>query len=288
MTASVGSFVWQGHRLAYREAGSPGNGLLLLLPGSGASSASHVGELAHFGRTYRVAALDFLGTGSSERVAPWTTDWWGLCAEQAAALAVHLGADRYAVMGGSGGGTVALLTAIHAPGHVAAVVADSCVERLTPAELEHIVHDRDPDTHGMAAAREGRNSEAGDLILGRGVLSLGRRFANRRLAGFWETAHGRDWEDVVAADSALLLGLAASGGWDPLAGRLGDVRCPVLLTGCSADELLPGLDARQAALAAQIPYCRRAFFTGGGHPSMWTRSREFRRAADAFLAGVEF
>ena len=66
------------------------------------------------------------------------------------------------------------------------------------------------------------------------------------------------------------------------------MRCPVLLTGGSADELLPGLDARQAALAAQIPDCRRAFFTGGGHPSMWTRSREFRRAADAFLAGVEF
>jgi len=285
---SLSSFLWLGHRLAYREAGSPGKGLLLLLPGSAASSASHAGELAHFGRTYHVAALDFLGTGGSDRVAPWPTGWWELGAEQAAALAAHLGAERYVVMGASGGGAVALLTALHAPGQVAAVVADSCVERLTPGELEHIVHDRDPDTHGMAEAREGRNSEAGDLILGRGVLSLGRRLANRRLAGFWETAHGRDWQDVVAADSALLLGLAASGGWDPLAGRLDDVRCPVLLTGCSADELLPGLDARQASLAAQIPECRRAFFTGGGHPSMWTRSREFRRAADAFLAGIEF
>jgi pimeloyl-ACP methyl ester carboxylesterase len=140
----------------------------------------------------------------------------------------------------------------------------------------------------MAEAREGPNAEIGDIILGRGVLSLGRRLANRRIAGFWETAHGRDWQDVVAADSALLLGLAASGGWDPLAGRLEDVRCPVLLTGCSADELLPGLDARQAALAAQIPECRRAFFTGGGHPAMWTCAREFRRAADEFLAGIAF
>jgi len=191
-------------------------------------------------------------------------------------------------MGVSGGGAVALLTALHAPGQVAAVIADSCVERLSPEELEYVVHQRDPDTHGMTEAREGRNSEAGDLILGRGVLSLGRRLANKRLAGFWETAHGRDWQDVVAADSALLLGLAASGRWDPFAGRLGEVRCPVLLTGCSADELLPGLDARQAALAAQIPECRRAFFTGGGHPAMWTCAREFRRAADAFLGGLEF
>ena len=284
----MSSFLWLGHRLAYREAGSPDNGLLLLLPGSSASSASHAGELAHFGRTYHVAALDFLGTGGSDRVAPWPATWWERGAEQAAALAAHLGAGRYAVMGVSGGGAAALLTALRAPGQVAAVIADSCVERLSPEELEHIVHERDPDTHGMAEAREGRNAEAGDLILGRGVLSLGRRLVNRRLARIWETAHGRDWEDVVAADSALLLGLAASGGWDPFAGRLGDVGCPVLLTGCSADELLPGLDARQAALAAQLPDCRRAFFTGGGHPASRTCAREFRRAADSFLAGIAF
>jgi valacyclovir hydrolase len=284
----VSSFRWQGHRLAFREAGSKDADLLLLLPGSGASSASHAGELAHFGLKYHVIALDFLGTGGSDRVAPWPAGWWELGAEQAAALAAHLGADKYAVMGASGGGAVALLTALRAPGQVAAVVADSCVERLSPAELEHIVHERDPDTRGMTEAREGRNAEAGDLILGRGVLSLGRRLANRRLAGFWETAHGRDWPDVVAADSALLLRMSASGGWDPLAGRLGDVRCPVLLTGCSADELLPGLDARQTALAARLPECRRAFFTGGGHPAMWTCSREFRRAADAFLADIAF
>jgi pimeloyl-ACP methyl ester carboxylesterase len=288
MTASVKSFVWQGRRLAYREAGTPGRGLLLLLPGSTASSASLAGELAYFGRKHHVVALDFLGTGGSERIAPWPASWWEFGAEQATALAGSLGAGRYAVMGVSGGGVAALLTALQAPGEVAAVVADSCVDRLTPEDLERIVHGRDPDTSGMAAAREGPNAEAGDLILGRGVLSLGRRLANRRLAAFWETAHGRDWQDVVAADSALLLGLATSGGWDPLGGRLGDVCCPVLLTGSSADETLPGLDARQAEMAARLPSCRRAFFTGGGHPAMWTCAREFRRAADAFLAAIDF
>ena len=288
MTAALKTFVWQGRRLAYREAGAPGHSLLLLLPGSAASSASLAGELDHFGRAYHVAALDFLGTGGAERISPWLPTWWELGAEQAAALAEHLGAGRYAVLGVGGGGVAALITALHAPGGVAAVVADSCVVRLSPGELEHVVHDRSPDTRGMTEAREGRNAEAGDLILGRGVLSLGRRLANWRLAAFWEAAHGRDWQDVVAADSALLLELAASGGWDPLAGRLDDVRCPVLLAGCSGDELLPGLDARQAEMAARLLDCRRAFFTGGGHPAIWTCAREFRRAADVFLAGIAF
>ena len=276
--------VRNGYRLFYREAGEPGRPLLVLLPGSTASSANYAAELEHFGRRFHVVALDFLGTGGSDRLPLWPADWWEQGADQAAALAAHVGAARYAVIGSSAGGIVALLTALRDPKRVAAVVADSCVERLSADDLERVVHERDPATHGMARQRERPDAELTDIILGRGVLSLGKRLSNRKLSGFWQAAHGRDWADVVAADSALHLRLAAAGGWDPFAGRLREIGCPVLLTGSPVDPLLPDLDAQQTAMAQQIPECRRWLSNGGGHPAMWTDARGFRGAADDFLA----
>jgi len=277
-----------GYRLFYREAGEPGRRLLVLLPGSTASSATYSAELEHFGRRYHIAALDVLGTGGSDRLPVWPAGWWEDCAAQAAALAAHLGAARYAVMGTRGSGSVALLTALWDPERVAAVVADGSVERLTADDLERVVHERDPSTHGMARQRERPDAELLDIVLGRGVLSLGQRLANRKLRDFWQAAHGPDWEAVVAADSAFHLRLAAAGGWDPFAGRLGQIGCPVLLTGSPADPLIPDLDARQAALEAQLPDCRRWLAHGGDHPNIWACVPGFRRAADDFLAAVRF
>ena len=280
--------VWPGHRLFYWEAGEPGRLLLVLLPGSAASSASYSAELEHFGRRFHVAALDVLGTGGSDRLPVWPEGWWEHGATEAAALAAHLGAARYAVMGTRGGGVIALLTALRDPERVAGVVADACVERLTAEDLERAVHERDPATHGMARQRGRRDAELLDIVLGRGVLSLGQRLANRMLRGFWQTAHGPDWEAVVAADSALHLRLAAAGCWEPFAGRPGQIRCPVLLTGSPVDPLLPDFDARQAAMAEQLPDCCRRLANDDDHPDMLMYSPGFRRAADDFLATVRF
>jgi pimeloyl-ACP methyl ester carboxylesterase len=280
--------VWHGYRLFYREAGEPGRPLLVLLPGSTASSANYAAELEHYGRRFHVVALDFLGTGGSDRLPIWPAGWWEDGAAQAAALAAHIGAARYAVMGTSGSGCVALLTALWDPERVAGVVADGSIERLTADDLERIVHQRDPSIHGMARQRERPDAELIDIVLGRGVLSLGQRLANRRLRGFWRAAHGPDWEAVVAADSAFHLRLAANGGWDPFAGQLGQIGCPVLLTGSLGDSLLPDIDARQAAMAQQLPDCRRWLANAADHPDMCMYAPGFRRVADDFLAAVSF
>jgi len=168
------------------------------------------------------------------------------------------------------------------------VVADGCVERLTAEDLERVVHERDPATHGVARQRERPYAELFDMILGRGVLSLGQRLANRRLRAFWQAAHGPDWADVVAAGGALHPRLAATGGWDPFAGQLGQLGCPVLLAGSPIDPLLPDLDARQAAMAAQLPDCRRWLANAANHPAMCMYAPGFRQAADDFLAAVRF
>jgi valacyclovir hydrolase len=293
-------FTWRGRRVHFREAGDDDAPLLVVLPGSTASSANHTGELTRFGRTHHVVALDYLGTGASERLEHWPLDWWENGAEQAAALAAHFGAARYALMGCSGGGSMALLAAATRPDEVNAVVADSCPETLTPEDLRRIVAGR----AGLPAAGERpgadesapRAGEAGiaeqpfpgsvvELLWREGPRLL-RKLASPPQRAFWKNAHGDDWPGVVAADAALLLELADRGGWDPLAGRLGDIACPVLLTSSLGDEELPSVVAQHQHLALQIADCRLWVTPRGGHPAMWTDKRGFRREAARFLTSI--
>ncbi len=290
-------FDWRGHRLHYREAGDPAAPLLVIMPGSTASSASHDGELRFFGRTRRAAALDYLGTGESGRLEPWPPDWWEGGAAQADALAAHLGAERYALLGCSGGGTMALLAAADHPDRVTAVVADSCPERLSPADLRRLVDLRldeasprtGPGAHdGSPAGGIADQPIPGSLVeyVWREGPRLLRRLVARPEQAFWKQAHGDDWAEVVASDAALLIELADRGGWDPLAGRLRDIRCPVLLSSSLGDETLPFVLPHHQHMAMVIADCRLWITPHGGHPAMWTDKRGFRREAGRFLAGA--
>jgi len=196
-------FNYNDSRLFYREQGA--GKLLILMPGNTASSVWYEGEIAWLRRHYRVAALDFLGTGRSNRVANWSKEWFYQCACQAKALAKFLEEESYIVMGTSGGGVVALLMAIHFPDRVSAVVADSCVEIFSPEDLRREVTEREKRSPKSVA--------------------------------FWETAHGDDWEDVVGADSRLLLQMAEKWG-DCFDGTLGRIKCPLLLTASLQDSTL--------------------------------------------------
>ncbi|MBL8055667.1 MAG: alpha/beta hydrolase [Anaerolineales bacterium] len=241
--------------LAFREHG--GGPLLLILPGNTASSAHHLADLEHFGRHYRAVAPDFHGTGRSGRRAPWPLTWWEDNAHATAALLAQLSwpdaAAGAVVIGTSGGALTALLLAALHPERVRAVIADSTVARFPPGWLEAAVADRRRRTPEQTA--------------------------------FWQAGHGADWEQVVDADSDLLLRLSAAGG-DVLQGRPRLIRCPVLLTASLADPLLPDPGPQALALAQQIPDSRAWLTREGGHPLMWSRAPEWRRAVAGFLEGV--
>ena len=138
-------------------------------------------------------------------------------------------------------------------------------------------HERRGRPDGRPAAdRRGRHRRAAVPRLDRRECSGGegprllRKLVSPSQRAFWKQAHGDDWPDVVAADAALLLELADRGGWDPLAGRLGDVRCPVLLTSSLGDEELPSVVAQHQHLAMEIADCRLWVTPRGGHPAMWS------------------
>jgi len=247
------TFIHQHHRLFYRQQG---NGpLLLILPGNTSSSTHHEGELAYFGKRYHAASLDFRGTGRSERLVEWPDNWFELAAHDAAALVAHLGQEKAIVIGTSGGAIVALLMAILHPDSVRAVVADSSVEFYPSGSLSKSVAERSQRTPGQV--------------------------------GFWQHAHGDDWQQVVDADSDMLLRIERNGG-DIYRARLKDIYCPVLLTASLRDDLLPGnIGAQICSMAWQISGSGVYFKDSGYHPLMWSQSDEFRAICTTWLSLLE-
>jgi valacyclovir hydrolase len=245
-------FTYRQHRIFYREEGS--GPLLLILPGNTASSALHLGELAYFGERYHAVALDFLGTGRSERVEVWPDDWWLQGARTAVALMDHLSESQSIAIGTSGGAVIALLIAQHVPGRVRAVIADSSVIRQPPEVLRAEV-----------AARRQRQPGA---------------------QAFWRQAHGDDWDQVIEADNGIMLKLAQRDGqW--FERSLSEIRCPVLLTGSLQDTMLSEGAAQMLEMAIQIPESQLVLFNSGDHPLMWSRPDRFRQTADGFLGRLE-
>ncbi len=234
--------------LFYREEGS--GPLLLILPGNTASSACHTGELEYFGRYCHAVSPDFRGTGQSDRLPVWTRDWWEKCTDDLAALLRHMEESQCYVIGTSGGGSIALLLALRYPELVQGVIADSCVEVFPQDNLRKEVADR-------AAQRVDQ-------------------------VEFWRCAHGDNWENVIQADSHLLLELAEHGG-DVFHGRLHELQCPVLLTGSLCDTLIPTLAKQQLHMAEQIRECSLYHGDHGDHPFLWTSPDDFRRVADQYL-----
>lgn len=142
-------FTHNQKRLHYIEQGQ--GPLLVILPGNTASSAHHQGELDFFsGLGYHAVSLDFHGTGQSDRIAgPWPLDWFEQNAHDCAALIKHLGGESTVVTGTSGGAIVAVLTAIHYPTLVRALIADSAGRFYPPEFFEQCIQaDRGQRTSG--------------------------------------------------------------------------------------------------------------------------------------------
>ena len=129
------SFTDDGHRLVYDLYGSSAAPLVLYLHGLLLDAELNRGiaqALAEQG--YRVALLDLLGHGRSDKPTHASTYRIDSYADQVIALLDHLGVEK-AVLGGiSLGANVSLFTAAHHPERVQALVLEMPVlERAVPA-----------------------------------------------------------------------------------------------------------------------------------------------------------
>lgn len=240
-------YTYNKRKIHYRERGA--GQLMIVLPGNTASSASHVDDLSYFGQFFHAASMDFWGTGLSDRIETWPDDWWETAACDAAKLIETLGEDSAIIVGCSGGSAIALLMAILFPSKVLAVIVDSELESYPPELIDAALRDRNNRTDDQRA--------------------------------FWRLAHGEDWEAVIDADSSLISKLKDSK--HMFSGRLGEIRCPVLLAGSLKDEFLPDIGNAMASMAKQIDDSEVFLVDKGGHPLMWTCQDEFRDMVMSFL-----
>ena len=245
-------FCCQDKNIFYRDEGK--RQTILLLPGNTSSSSIHDAEIEFFSKQYRVICPDYPGYGKSDRVEGFPVDFWWHNAEICVQLMRSLQVGDFIVIGTSGGGMIALNVAIMSRGSVKCVIADSIPgEFPSEDDIELVMNERKRLTEGQ-------------------IL-------------FWTRAHGEDWRDVVRLDTMLIVDNAKRGE-SFYKGRLGEIKCPVLLTGSLADDLVVNIEAGIANIARQISMSKVVFFPAGGHTLMLSRPKAFRTEVIHFIEKI--
>mmetsp|Transcript_26097 Transcript_26097/g.57170 ORF Transcript_26097/g.57170 Transcript_26097/m.57170 type:complete len:315 (-) Transcript_26097:23-967(-) len=129
--------VGNGHELYYEEAGNPQGKPALYLHGGPGAGCSGQQRRYHDPAAYRIVLFDQRGCGKSRPLGMLEgNDTWALV-QDIEALREHLKVDRWQVMGGSWGTTLALAYAISHPSRVTEIILRG-VFLFTTAELEYI------------------------------------------------------------------------------------------------------------------------------------------------------
>ena len=245
-------FSWKNNKIFYRDEGD--GQTVLLLPGNTSSSSIHDAEIEFFSKRYRVICPDYPGYGKSDRVERFPIDFWWYNAEMCVQLITSLQVVDFFVIGTSGGGMIALNVAIMSSGSVKGVIADSIPGEF-PSEnnIELVMNGRERLTEGQIR--------------------------------FWAKAHGEDWRDVIRLDTMLIVDNAKRGE-SFYKGRLGEIECPVLLTGSLADDMVVNIEAGIANIARQISMSKVVLFPAGGHTLMLNRPEAFRAEVANFIEKI--
>ena len=167
MTEREGRMVWDGHETWYRvvgdlesDASDPGR-RLPRRPGAAHDYCEPIADLNRFGRA--CVLYDQIGCGRSQHLPDAPADFWTpqLFKDELDELTRHLGiADRYAVVGQSWGGMLAMEHALdHPVGLRGIVVADSPASMtLWVSEANRLSEDLPPDVQStLTTPRGGRH-----------------------------------------------------------------------------------------------------------------------------------
>jgi pimeloyl-ACP methyl ester carboxylesterase len=226
-------------RIHVRDVGA-GPPVVILHSGWGWQAYPFDAQLAGLGGEFRVVAPDRTGYGSSPRLPSFPEGYHRLFARECLGVMDALGIERASVWGHSDGAVVAAWMAIEAPDRVRGLVLESC----------HFWRAKSASRPFFEAAA----STPEDF--GSGMVEALRR------------DHGEPrWREVVGEGALAWLRIITRGecdGGDVYDGRLGEVRCPVmLLHGVHDPRTEPG---EIEAAAAALPDARIAWVESGHAP----------------------
>jgi proline iminopeptidase len=260
-----------------------GRGYPLLLM-HGGPSADHwtLLPLRQLADRFKLIFYDHRCNGRSVGVPVSTMTWENLTAD-ADALRQHLGFDRWAVLGHSFGGHVALEYALRYPDRVSHLVlldtgADSRWARENAPAL--LAERGDPDKAELV-----RRWFTGEFTPGE-YFRIFRRIGDAYFHGsplrptIRQFARGM-WRAKVRPEALIFAGRDLLKEWT-VADRLGTISVSTLVIAGRDDFVFP--PEAQEELAASIPGARLQIIERAGHKSFWERPTEVSAAIRDFLA----
>jgi L-proline amide hydrolase len=292
---SEGRMSWNGHETWYRIVGDLDSTPTPVIVCHGGPGAAHdytepIAELSRFGRG--CVLYDQVGCGKSTHLPEAPADFWSpqLFKDELAELTRHLGvAGRYAVVGQSWGGMLALEHALdHPPGLRAIVVADSPASMPLWVEEANRLREDLPAEVQETLTRHEAEGTTGDPAYEEAV----RAFYDRHLCRI-------PWPDCVERSFAQMAEdptvyhtmngpsefhcIGSLKTWD-ITERLPEIDTPTLLVSGRYDEATPHIVEQ---IHSRIPGAQWELFEESSHMPHVEEPEAFLARVESFLQTVD-
>ncbi len=267
----------------YVEVVGQGPPLVLMHGGPGLDHIS-LTPFKRLADRYTVVLYDHRCNGRSAGAAVTSMTWDNLTAD-ADALRETLGFERWAVLGHSFGGHVALEYALRYPDRISQLILlDTAGDaRWSQENAAEVLADRGFSPKTVAVARRFYSGRIAPKDFVRAAFRLLPAYDHR--FSIVRTAHGMlagAWR-MKTRPEALTFGGQMMRGWSVME-RLGEIRVPTLVIAGHDDFLFP--PESQALLATGIPGARLRIIERAGHNPQAERTAETVAAVADFLAGL--
>lgn len=276
-----------GLKIRYRIAGQ-GPVLMVQPPGWGPGSAIYEATFRPLEESFTLVYHDPRGSGGSEHPADPDTLNVAQYAADLEALRAHLGIERFALLGHSHGGLIALWYAIHHPSRVTHLVpvASQLVGPLEPVgKVEDVVAARSGDAafvRGLRVLQE----EAGEAIMGAPTDATITDVLTRMAPIYFkDQRHARILTEFLAANTLSARTIRETSIRDreyPVTERAAEIRVPTLVIAGAYDILCPAWALR--SLAHTIPGARVVVFEKSAHFPWVEEPQAFFETVRAFTA----
>lgn len=232
---------------------------------------------------FTLVFYDHRCNGRSEG-APVTSMTWGNLTADAEALREHLGFDRWAVVGHSFGGHVALEYALRYPASVShLVLLDTAAEATWARDnAPRLAAERGGPEIGRVV-RDWFHGDGPPDRMFRTLIRLGSLYnPHTSFLAFLRMA-AAEWRSKLRPEAFVFAGRTLLPGWSVL-NRLGEIAAPTLVIAGREDFVFP--PEAQEQLAARIPGARLTLVERAGHNPHDERTAEVIAAVREHLARV--
>jgi L-proline amide hydrolase len=292
---SEGRMSWNGHETWYRIVGDLESEPTPVVICHGGPGAAHdytepIADLSRFGRA--CVLYDQVGCGKSTHLADAPADFWSpqLFKDELAELTRHVGvAGRYAVVGQSWGGMLAMEHALdHPPGLRAIVIADSPASMPLWVEEANRLREKLPADVQETLTRHEADGTTSDPAYEEAV----RAFYDRHLCRI-------PWPDCVERSFAQMAEdptvyhtmngpsefhcIGSLKTWD-ITERLAEIDTPTLLVSGRYDEATPHIVEQ---IHSRIPGAQWELFEESSHMPHVEESEAFLARVESFLQTVD-